>query len=723
MLQLPAMNGRNATLTPPVPPRRAAPVAAPAAAVEVAGSRSRGRAVARFAALVVAYTLLTIAFTWPIVTSLGDHVPAYGDPVDSAWRLGWGQYQLLHDPLHLFDANIFYPYARSYLFDELLIGIALITLPLRLFTANPVAIYNLAMLSTFVLSALAMYALARRLRCPPVAAFVAGLIYAFAPLHMAHLTHLGLLSGQYFPLAILLLDRLFDRSSELSSRTRWRDAILLAVVLALQALSAQYYAFYLIFVVGGFVALRVVQEGARRQFPPPGTWARLLVAGVLAALAVAPFFLGYRTVQGDYTVERSISQNAFYSANLASFFTADGQNLLWGTISAPLRDFGRYTFERNIFPGLAALILAAVGLVVGRRRPLAQYLFLLGLGAAILALGPNLYVTADNKSILFTRMPYGFLYYHLPGFDSMRVPARFGILFALSVAGLAALGLTWLLGRAAAWRPARPRLGGRIAATALAILVVATVGAESLNRPYTPVPLATREQAPLVYRWLATQPGAVVIELPFVIPDHPDQTGMLGDLYQFYALYHGREVVNGSANVLPKGYKALYYEFQKGPTPRALSILQGLGVTHIVVHYDELSADVAARTRELLEGGTDQARGAITFGGDTVYQLAPTDRFAQLRALVPPDASVYLSRGEDPTGAYGGMLARVLFSNPVYTRVRVEFGRDYVDTLDPAARYDYAILYRYENPADNNFADATVVWEDDIVRVYRRKAT
>ncbi len=717
------MNGRNAAITSPVTElHQPTSVTSPATALATTKAHVRGQAIFRFIALTLAYTLLTILFTWPIVTSLGNHIADYGDPVDSAWRLSWGQHQLLHDPLHLFDSNVFYPYARSYLFDELLLGIAIITLPLRLFTDNPIAIYNLAMLSTFVLSALAMYALARRLRCTPIAAFAAGLIYAFAPLHMAHLTHLGLLSGQYFPLAILLLDRIFDRDPDMSSRVRWRDAILLAVVLALQALSAQYYAFYLIFVIGGFVGLRLVQEGVQRRFPPFAVWARLLTAGALAGLIVAPFFLGYRMVQGDYTVERSIAQNAFYSANLASFFTADGQNLLWGTLTAPLREFGRYTFERNMFPGLLALLLALVGLIVGWRRPLAQYLFLLDVGAAILSLGPNLYVTADNKSILFTRMPYGFLYFHLPGFDSMRVPARMGILFGLSVAGLAAIGVTWLTGKAAAWQPTRPRFNGRVLTAGLAVVLIAGIGAESLNRPYTPVPLATREEAPPVYRWLATQPDAVVLELPFVIPDHPDQTGMLGDLYQYYALYHGRPVVNGSANVLPKGYKALYYELREGPTPRALSILQGLGINSLVVHYDELGEEVAAKTHELLDGGTAQAHSEISFGDDTVYRIAPTNRFAQLRALIPRDAPIYLSRGEDPTGAYGGMLAQILADNPVYTRVRVEFGRDYISTLDPNARYDYAILYHYENPVDVGFAGASVVWEDEVVRIYGRNA-
>jgi hypothetical protein len=712
------MNEQSATL---VAPEQESSAPLPAALRgPLIGLRSWRRGAIRLLLPTLAYTLLTLLLTWPLVTRLTDRVIAYGDPLDSAWRLGWGQRQLLTNPTQLFDANIFYPYARSYLFDELLIGIALTTLPLRLFSDNPILIYNLALLSTFVLSALAMYALARRLRCSSSAAFAAGLIYAFAPLHMAHLTHLGLLSGQYFPLIILFLDRLLTPDPDAPARVGWTDAILLALILTLQALSAQYYAFYLIFVVGGFVALHLVREGSRRRFPPFAAWSRLALAGFLAGATVAPFFLGYRLVQGDYAVERSIEENAYYSANLASFFTADGQNLIWGTLTAPLRDFGRYTLERNMFPGLLAILLALVGLAIGWRRPPVQYLAILGVGAAILALGPNLYVTADNKSVLFTHMPYGFLYFHFPGFDSMRVPARFGILFALGVAGLAGVGLTWLLDRVAAWRPVRPHLDRRALAGALAATLIVGIVAESLNRPLQPVPLATREQAPPVYGWLATQPGAVVLELPFVIPDHPDRSGMLGDLYQFYSLYHGRPVVNGSANVLPKGYKALFYELRDGPTPRALAILQGLGVTHLVVHYDELGGEVAARTRALLDNGTAQASAAARFDTDTAYRLAPTGRFAALRALVPQGASVYISRSDDPTGAYGGMIGYVLRGNPTYTRIRVDYGQEYAGTPDPNARYDFAMLYRDEDPADINLLNAPVVWEDEVVRVYRR---
>lgn len=675
--------------------------------------RARSRVLLRPAGLTLAYTLLTVLFTWPLAAHVGSGVVSAIDPLDSIWRVGWDQERLLRAPWRLFDGKTFYPYPGSYFFDELLVGSALLTLPLRLITDNPIAIYNLAVLASFVLSGLGMYALARHLGCHLAGAFVAGLIYAFAPLHVAHFGHfsghLGMLSGQYFPLVILLLDRSF-------TTPRWRDALALAAMLAMQALSSQYYAFYLVFVVGGFVLLRVVQRGLRLQFPGPGVWARLLVAGGLAALVVLPFGLGYRAVQDDHRFARALEENLFYSANVASFFIADPQNWLWGGLTAPLRAYGRYNSERNMFPGLLALALALVGALTAWRRPLAQYLVALGVGSAILALGPRLYLTADPASLVFAPLPYHYLYDYLPGFDSMRVPARIGILYGLSVAGLAGVGLSWLLARVVTLRP--PRVGSRAAG---ALAVIAGICLESANRPYRVTPLETGERIPPVYRWLATQPAAVVVELPFLIPNRvPEQRTNLR--YQYFGLHHRHTLVNGSADFVPKGYTALHHELKYGPTPRALSILQGLGVTHIVVHYDHLQESFGARiaglTRQSLTT-SERVREEARFGADVVYRLAASEHLAQLRATIPRDATIYLSR-EDRLGSYGAMIARVLRENRIYTRVRVEFGQRYAGLPQPGARYDYAVLYHQEDPATVGFAGAEVVWQDEVVRVYRR---
>jgi hypothetical protein len=219
----------TAVTAPPAPPT----TAVPAVEADAAAGIRRWWVFGQFVALALIYTALAVVFTWPLAAHLREGIVSPLDPLDSVWRVAQGQRQLLHNPGDLLDANIFYPSAHTYLFDELLLGAALLTLPLQLFTANPVLIYNVAVLMTFVLSALAMHLLARLLVCGVAGAFLAGLGYAFAPFHLDHLPHLGLLSGQYFPLIILLLDRLF-------AAPRPRDSLLLAAALVLQALSSQY---------------------------------------------------------------------------------------------------------------------------------------------------------------------------------------------------------------------------------------------------------------------------------------------------------------------------------------------------------------------------------------------------------------------------------------------------------------------------------------------------
>src|SRR5687768_912380 len=113
----------------------------------------------RLLGLSLAYAALAICFTWPLAAHLSAGVFSSIDPVDSTWRIGLAHERLLTAPWRLFDAGVLYPHPRSYLFDELIVGAALLTLPLRLFTQNPVAIYNLGVLATFILCRLAMYAL------------------------------------------------------------------------------------------------------------------------------------------------------------------------------------------------------------------------------------------------------------------------------------------------------------------------------------------------------------------------------------------------------------------------------------------------------------------------------------------------------------------------------------------------------------------------------------
>ena len=52
------------------------------------------------------------------------------------WTLGWDAYAFLHQPLHIFDANIYHPYANTLAYSENLIGSAFFAAPIIWLTGN-----------------------------------------------------------------------------------------------------------------------------------------------------------------------------------------------------------------------------------------------------------------------------------------------------------------------------------------------------------------------------------------------------------------------------------------------------------------------------------------------------------------------------------------------------------------------------------------------------------
>jgi len=173
--------------------------------------------------------------------------------------------------------------------------------------------------------------------------------------------------------------------------------------------------------------------------------------------------------------------------------------------------------------------------------------------------------------------------------------------------------------------------------------------------------------------------------------------------------------------VLPKGYKALVLDMQHFPSPRTIAVLQGLGITDVVVHLDDFDAVQRAEMEKRLDQAWDGLSQAAAFADTRVYRVAPSEQLARLHAAIQPGASVMLSR-EDPqgTGAYMAMLGYVLRDHPLYARLRVDFGETYRGPPVAGEPYDYAILYRDEDPADQALSGDQVIWEDSVARVYRR---
>ena len=186
-------------------------------------------------------------------------VPDHGDPLFSMWRIGWVLHQLVTDPAHLFDANIFYPERLTLTLSDSIILPALTAAPLLAAGVPLVVAYNIVFLSSLWISGLATYLLVERLTGSARGAFIAGLIYACYPYRLDHLSHLELQVTQWMPLGLLAL-HLFVATG------RWPYAFALACAGVAQLYSSMYYAVYfLIYAAAIGVGLLIIHRPPLRR--------------------------------------------------------------------------------------------------------------------------------------------------------------------------------------------------------------------------------------------------------------------------------------------------------------------------------------------------------------------------------------------------------------------------------------------------------------------------
>jgi hypothetical protein len=202
--------------------------------------------------------------------------------------------------------------------------------------------------------------------------------------------------------------------------------------------------------------------------------------------------------------------------------------------------------------------------------------FLAALLAAMwLSLGPAPHALGRPVNLFG---PYQLLYDVVPGFDGLRVPARFGMIVILMLSVLGGYGAAVV---------ARRR-GGTVVLTALAALFLT----ESVTLPFTVngvsplADLATPEarvyrpsRAPAVYHAVPRDMPVVLAELPLGQQDY-DLRAM------FYSMVHHARLLNGYSGFFPPHYGRLALalsDVPRHPDP-AWTALKEFGATHVLIH-------------------------------------------------------------------------------------------------------------------------------------------
>ncbi len=616
-----------------------------------------------------AYLALTIVATWPLARGLGRDVPAdLGDPLFVMWVLAWDCQQLLAilrgDFSRLatfFDANIFHPLPLTLAYSEHFIAQAVQVLPVWALTGNPILCYNLLYLSTFVLSGLGAYLFVRELTGNPRAAFVAGVLFAFAPYRFPQSSHLQVLSAQWMPFALYGFRRFFDSIDTQSGWGRWRPLAGAGAALIAQNLSCTYYLMFF----APFVIAYVLWEIWRRTlWTRTRLWIQLTTAAIAVGVLTIPLLLPYALVQEQLQIARSRGELSMYAADVYSYATATSEQILWGSTA---RVFPKA--EGDLFPGLVAVFLALLGIVTWRRDtelaapPVTKvawallalsaiHLFMAGAtmlyrrltidmglfsmrvtnidqlllravvlvvlaaivspgcrrrigafmrtrGFFVLALVAAMWLSLGlapqtlGRPLNLTGI-YQLLYSYVPGFDGLRVPARFNMIAVLMLAVLGGYGAAELT----RWRWATPAL----------VIVTPAFFAESLVRPFpinglgtlrdysTPEARVYRPaRAPAVYQRLARESDVVLAELPLGQPDYDIRA-------MFYSVVHHARLLNGYSGFYPPHYGLLALALSDVPSHamNAWDALRGAGASHVIVHEAAWLDDRGPRTTAAL---------------------------------------------------------------------------------------------------------------------------
>jgi hypothetical protein len=586
-------------------------------------------------------------------------------------QITWGQY---------WNANIFHPNPLALALSEHLFGLTLQILPVYWVTGNIILCYNLLFVSTFALSAFGTYLLVRDLTGDRRAAFIAGLVYGFLPYRISSVPHVQVMSSQWMPFALYGLNRWVTTGSrrslaggtgalvmqnwscgyyllyfapfvplfllhrmwteaKLTNQRIWAGlgvAAIATLALTLPFLvpyreAAATFGFERPF--GEVVAfsanvwsyitasenvrlwgrlLRFYPHGEGETFLGFVPWLLAIVAlaGVLWAKPVTPERSGpgrtRQIVIWVLTIAVVTQLIAVLSVVLFGGFEL-------GPISAR-------TPQR-----LVLQLTVALGLLLGLSPPARReslrllrspvvFTMVVTLLAVWLSLGP---IPKAGDSLVSGLGLYRVLYDYVPGFNGVRVPARYAMISGLFLAVVAGYGMLRVL-----------RISGEKAQLAVTFVFSAVILCEGaampmeINRSWNQneaVPPARiypygrldrgglSEGVPPVYLRLASLPnGSAITEFPF------------GDAaweirYVYYAAAHWQPITNGYSGNFPPSYKERVARLQRvNKDPEAAwTALRESGTTHVVIHRNAFANAADADTVESWlksRGATELAR-------------------------------------------------------------------------------------------------------------------
>jgi hypothetical protein len=554
------------------------------------------------------FLVLSIAWTWPVAAHASTRiVHDLRDPVLNVWILWWNA-QVLPFTAAWWSPPILIPMRGALTLSEHLAGLSLFATPIQLLGGTPVLAYNICILLSYALSGWFAYLLVFRLTGSRVAGICGGVAFATAPYRAGQLEHIQVLTSQWMPAMFLGMHGYLS-----SGRRRW--LALFGASWLLQGLSNGYYLMFLPVLIALWLAWFVHWRGA------PQRGLALIATWMIASLPLVPILLEYRSVHVPQGLVRLPADIVRFSATASSFFHPPPLLAFWPTRNVR-------TTEDYLFPGVTAIAITVLGLLTfvtrvraadgvapGRSSDpgrLKSTLFFYAMATVVMwacAFGPG----QETAGLVAWLRPYRWLTL-LPGYDGLRVPARFAMLSSLCLAVSTGLAIA--------------RFESLVRRSIPIVTALALVGL-TLDGLMQSVPL----QTPPLDVLLPTPADAPVLELPADL-------SRVNAPAMYRAIAHGRPIVNGYSGYTPPHFRILSLALRRGDPSPLRYLARGRAL--IIIVNGQFDED--GKFTSMVEAVPSIERiGATTAG--TIYRLP-----AQPREAPPVSGASLPSRRRDVGG-------------------------------------------------------------------------
>ncbi len=658
------------------------------------------------------FLVCTFVFLYPYSFDPAHAVSDPGDPllnISTLWRVQ--QHLAKGEILDLYEGNYYYPSKNVLVYSEVMLPTAIITWPVAAITGNPVAAYNFAFILNYFLTALFTFILVRRLTGSGVAGIASGLLFTFWHWRLYHPAHLQVLTNQWVLVSLIYLHKYWEDR-------RLRSIVIAAAFFAVQALSCIYLGLIFSFAVGivlfcagldHYVGDRESPSSAvaTKRHKPSRLLMRtvifpLAVFGAVSGAVVAPPSIAYLKMSpllekgrwggpGADLLEYLLSDRMLFIGIPLMFLVPYGFLLLRKRSSSPASERGESRalsilttvtkvcigaiavvilfrlvnlnvrgvnlgFIPLSYPLYVALLSGATSVIIRKLKSgrfmrrfgdLEAVYFILTLVGLVLSFGPKMCVGGYS----YGTGPFFFLGKLIQPFAAMRDIGRFGALavFGLSVlAGFASKRIEDVV---------RRRFGAR-GHTTFTIALVAGICASISTM--VPLPwcfrVPERSEMPQEYKWLASLPRqALIAEVPIgPWQDFP---------YMYYALFHGKAIINGS------GWDPPYYNVAREaltkqvPSRDTAALLDEMGVDFLFCHVDQLDQDplspfhrLSDVKRNIENGGLEYFKLVERFDDCFVFQTNRGALGLPIGPLLSQRELVFECSGGDPALALPKMF-------------------------------------------------------------------